>query len=150
MRGREKRILIVDDDAAIRTLLVTILRRRGYVVDFAPNGIEAMEHFERCIYALVLLDLMMPRMSGWELLDWLSERPRDQRPLVIVLTAGTEPRDFPADLVAGTIRKPFDVDVLVDTVMACIGTLPETQQLDSCPTEKTGMKCDDGESEVLN
>jgi DNA-binding response OmpR family regulator len=150
MQKREKRILIVDDDDAIRTLLFTILGRRGFGVDTAPNGVDAVDALDRCLYTLVLLDLMMPQMNGWEVLEKLKERPRGSRPLVIVLTAGSEPRDLPAEIVAGTIRKPFDVDLLVDTVAACMSTLPEMQQLDGCPSPESETRFTRREPETLN
>lgn len=133
MTTKEKRILVVDDDDAIRALLFTVLRRKGYAVDVARDGAAALERLGRCSYSVVLLDLMMPRMNGWEVLDALAGRPRETRPLVIVLTAGTEPRTFAPDLVAGTIRKPFDVDLIVDMVSACLTTLRDLEQLGNCP-----------------
>jgi CheY-like chemotaxis protein len=129
----EKRILIVDDDDPIRALLLTVLRKRGFHVDAAHNGEEAIERTQHCRYSIVLLDLMMPRMSGYEFLDRVKEWPERERPLVIVLTAGSEPRDLNAQIVVGTIRKPFDIELLVDTISACIRTLDEVAQRENCP-----------------
>ena len=129
----EKRILIVDDDDAIRMLLFTVLRKRGFRVDSARNGEEAVEKSRLCRYSIVLLDLMMPRMSGYEYLEEIEQWPPDQRPLVLVLTAGTEPRNLNPQIVAGTIRKPFDIELLLDTIEACIRTLEEFRQRESCP-----------------
>jgi two-component system response regulator ResD len=123
MEKVEKRILVVDDDDAIRALLMTILRRRGFSVDDARNGAEAVERLERGHYAVMLLDLMMPVMNGWEVLQHLERREPARRPIAIVLTAGNEPRDLKPELVAGTVRKPFDVELLVDSVVACIAAL---------------------------
>jgi len=138
--AEEKRILAVDDDEAIRRLLFTILRRRGLTVDAVRDGAEAIDRLQRCAYALVLLDLMMPRVSGWEVLDYLETRERANRPVVIVLTAGAEPRDFNADLVVGTIRKPFDVDLLLDSVTACMAALQGRQQLPGCPPPESSAE----------
>jgi len=129
----DKRILVVDDDDAIRALLFTILRRRGFKVDSARTGLEAMERCARCNYAVMLLDLMMPHMNGYEVLDAMSKLPCDQRPIIIVLTAGTEPRNLAPDVVAGTIRKPFDVELLLDTIAGCISTRSGVAQNDGCP-----------------
>ena len=129
----EKRILIVDDDDPIRMLLFTVLRKRGYRVDTARNGEEAVERSRECRYSVVLLDLMMPRMSGYEYLEEVETWPEAQWPLVIVLTAGTEPRDLNPKIVAGSIRKPFDIQLLVDTIVACIRTSDEFSQRDGCP-----------------
>lgn len=131
--AQEKRVLVVDDDDAIRALLCTILRRRGFAVDSARNGAEALDKCERCRYAVVLLDLMMPQLNGYEVLNTFAKRRKEDRPLILVLTAGAEPRDLAADLVAGTIRKPFDVDMIADTITAAISTLNSHNQLDECP-----------------
>lgn len=84
----DKRILVVDDDDAIRALLFTILRRRGFKVDSARSGREAMERCARCRYSVMLLDLMMPQMDGFEVLNVMAKMPQGERPVVIVLTAG--------------------------------------------------------------
>ena len=129
----EKRILIVDDDDPIRVLLLTVLRKRGFRVDSARNGQEAVDKSLQCRYSIVLLDLMMPLMSGYEFLERVEQWPDDQRPLVIVLTAGTEPRDLNPKIVAGTIRKPFDIELLIDTIEACSRLLDEFAQRENCP-----------------
>jgi DNA-binding response OmpR family regulator len=114
----EKRILVVDDDDAIRALLLTVLRRRGFLVDTARNGMDALEQLSANRYALIVLDLMMPRMSGYELLDHLSQQSVMTRPRVLVLTAGLESRMFDTTLVVGTVHKPFDIELLLDIVTA--------------------------------
>jgi CheY-like chemotaxis protein len=136
----EKRILIVDDDAAIRTLLLTILRRRGLPVDTAKHGAEAVERLGRCRYALMLLDLMMPVMNGWQVLDQVASMDAKMRPAIILLTAGSEPRTTDADIVVGSIRKPFDVELLYDTVIGCISALASRRQEASCPAPESDEK----------
>jgi len=133
MTDPQKRILVVDDDDAIRALLFTILRRRGLAVDTARDGEEAMERFSRCCYSIVLLDLMMPRMNGWEVLQRISEQPREAWPMVIVLTAGNEPRQMNPDIVTGTVRKPFDVELLIDMIGACLAAVEARHQGADCP-----------------
>src|SRR5687767_2394521 len=128
----EKRILVVDDDDAIRALLSTVLRRRGLRVDTARNGVEAVARLGECRYSLLLLDLMMPLMSGYQVLEHLADESGSVRPLVIVLTAGLEPRNFDTSFVVGTIHKPFDVELLVDTVMGCL-KVTEPLPPDTCP-----------------
>lgn len=131
--GEEKRILVVDDDDAIRTLLFTILRRRGLKVDTARNGAGALEKCARCRYAVMLLDLNMPLVSGYEVLDRIEAMPPEHRPLTIVLTAGLPPRNLSSELVAGTVRKPFDIELLIDSVAACLSTMTGREQLRECP-----------------
>jgi len=128
----EKRILVVDDDDAIRALLTTVLKRRGLRVDTARNGAEAVTKLGECRYSLVLLDLMMPLMSGYQVLDFLGDESGTMRPLVLVLTAGLEPRSFDTTFVVGTIHKPFDVELLVDTVIGCLSVTPSVSG-EACP-----------------
>lgn len=134
MTDAEKRILIVDDDDAIRGLLRTILQRRGLAADAARDGREALDCLRRAPYAVMLLDLMMPRESGWDVLGELARWPLDRRPITIVITAGTEPRSLDPSLVAGTVRKPFDIDMLVDTVTACVRSSPVRKTADDQPS----------------
>ena len=129
----DKRVLVVDDDDAIRALLVTILRRRAITVDSARHGGEAMERLKNCRYALMLLDLMMPHMNGYELLDEITNMPQAERPIVIVLTAGSEPRNLSPDIVAGSVRKPFDIELPCDTITACLTTAAAAEQRKECP-----------------
>lgn len=129
----EKRILVVDDDDAIRAMLFTVFRRRGYLVDTARNGVEALQRCRECRYALVVLDLMMPLMSGYDFVDHIRAQSSIDRPLILVLTAGHEPRDLDPAIVSGTMRKPFDIELLLDTVKACLSTVDDRPQLDDCP-----------------
>jgi CheY-like chemotaxis protein len=140
MQRDEKRVLVVDDDDAIRTLLFTMLRRRGMVVDTARNGAEALQKLGQCAYAVMLLDLMMPVANGWEVLEKLATFEASRRPIVIVLTAGSETRDFSPELVIGSIRKPFDVELLSDMVTGCIATVSQRQQLSDCPPAESDQK----------
>lgn len=117
----ERKVLVVDDDDAIRTLLATVLRRRGLRVDTARNGQEAVAMLAASHYSMVLLDLMMPLMSGYQLLEHLADQSLSSRPWVLVLTAaGHEPRVLDTSFVVGTMHKPFDVELLVDTVLGCL------------------------------
>lgn len=136
----EKRILVVDDDDAIRALVVTVLRRRGYRLDAARNGVDAVERLGTCQYSLIVLDLMMPRMSGYDVLDHLAGVPAVNRPLVLVLTAGMEPRSFDTSFVVGMLHKPFDIELLVDTVSGCLSALVAQPQQPGCPPSVEGLE----------
>jgi DNA-binding response OmpR family regulator len=81
----------------------------------------------------MLLDVMMPMKSGYEVLDEMRSLPAEMRPVVFVLTAGPGVHDLDPQLVAGSIRKPFDVEILLDMVTACITALTPRAQLPDCP-----------------
>src|SRR5437764_6201291 len=82
---KKGRLLVVDDDHAIRKLLERIARRAGFEVDVAKDGVEALEMLDRADYDVALIDLMMPRLSGYELVQQIGTR--EKRPVVIVATA---------------------------------------------------------------
>lgn len=130
----EKRVLVVEDEDAIRSLLFTVLRRRKVDVDLARDGVAAVEKLSRCDYSLILLDLMMPRMSGWQLLDYIRDHTDPQkRPIVIVMTAGFDQGNLDPRIVMSVIRKPFDLQLLTEVIMSCLQNLPGAAQRDSCP-----------------
>lgn len=117
------RVLVVDDDPSIRLLLVTFLRHRGFQMLEARNGREALNEMHTGATDLVIIDLMMPEVSGWDVLHERNADPALLRIPMIVVTAGALVGAAAAladDHVAAVLGKPFDLDVLLRTVMACI------------------------------
>jgi DNA-binding response OmpR family regulator len=111
------RLLIVDDDKAIRSLLATVARRAGFLVDVAKDGLEALAMFERHTYDIAIVDLMMPRLSGYELVEKISTlKPR---PVVIVATALTDGdvKSLEDSMVRRVIRKPFDIQAVANALV---------------------------------
>src|SRR5688572_5945427 len=107
-----KQILIVDDDPAIRNLLRLVAERRGFAVDIACDGLEALERLGENQYDLAILDLMMPRLNGYDLVRDMREH--QYRPAVVVATAMTDELVHTLDpsVVHSVIRKPFDIDAV--------------------------------------
>jgi CheY-like chemotaxis protein len=120
----DSRILVVDDDLAIRNLLCAVLRRRGLEVEPAENGAEALAKLAERPYAVILLDLMMPLVDGHLFLQRLAELQLDPRPVVLVISASDESdfRKLERGSVSAIIRKPFDIMELADLVSACVGS----------------------------
>jgi len=109
------RVLIVDDDAAIRKMLVDVLSLEDFHTETARDGREALALLEDGRKRIVLLDLMMPIMDGWELCRHLTERPALRQHLSIILMSAGEKLDQARDLqVEGYLAKPFDVDHLLE------------------------------------
>lgn len=141
MEKTEKRVLVVDDDNAIRALLFAVLRRRGYKVDVARNGAEALQRCTLCHYSVILCDLMMPLMTGYEFIEAIDrEFDGREKPVVIVLTAGNEPRNLNPKIVAGSVRKPFDVEMLLETVAACLSAREGHIQPQTCPEAESDRR----------
>jgi DNA-binding response OmpR family regulator len=117
--GPEGRVLVVDDEPAIRALVAKIVERAGFPVDSARDGAEAIEKLDAREYAVVVVDLMMPNIDGFGLIDYLKTR-KGERPAVIVISAGDPGvfRQLDGATVHSIIRKPFDIDVLGDLITA--------------------------------
>lgn len=128
------RVLVADDDQSIRQLVSTVVRREGLQVDAAADGLEAIELLQRHDYAVILLDLMMPRMDGFGVIDYLRSHPLPVKPVVLVITAYADQRFKEVDpqVVAGVLRKPFEVSELGNLVLLCMrGTTELAQTLAS-------------------
>lgn len=118
------RVLVVDDDASIRRLLVAALKREGYSLIEASNGREALDCMHAARPNVVLLDLMMPVLSGWDVLRERKEDDELRRIPVIVVSANREP-ELAAAITAGVcafLPKPFDINVLSALVRSCVTT----------------------------
>ena len=119
------RILVVDDSRDIRDLLSEGLRSAGYDVHTASDGEEALLIAETMPPALVILDIMMPRMSGWELLKALRKHPQLSQLKVIVLTAiGANIGEATSTLHGADAHfdKPFAFMELLRTVEELVGS----------------------------
>jgi DNA-binding response OmpR family regulator len=115
--GNGLQLLVVDDDAGIRQLLVAFFRRYGFQLREAANGREALEAMHAGNVDLVIMDLMMPEVSGW---DVLRERERDpslQRiPMLVISALSEATEDIVGKQVAAVLTKPFDLSALLAAV----------------------------------
>src|SRR5258705_8904565 len=107
-------VLVVDDDAAIRALISTLLKRTNAYVDCVPDGAVALSLLEKRSYSVVILYLMMQGTNGFEVLQRVAETMPELLKRIIVLTAVSsktlEQLDDQKTEVWGVIRKPFDID----------------------------------------
>jgi DNA-binding response OmpR family regulator len=113
--------LVVDDDPVLQGLFLTLLGRDGFTVDCAADGRIAFECLKRNSYSVILLDLMMPELNGFELLRRLERESPSLLPRVIVMTGASQRVIETLDIsrIWGLIRKPFDIDDLVRSARAC-------------------------------
>jgi CheY-like chemotaxis protein len=109
------KILLVDDNAVVRDMLVDLVGLLGYTADAASGGAEALALFDRNRYDIVLTDLLMPGMSGWEVLT--AVRQRDPRMPVVIIT-GTPAVGDPRASQPGVavLKKPIDLKALDATI----------------------------------
>jgi len=110
------RVLVVDDDQGIRELVSTALTEEGYDVSGAADGAEALDRIAETPPDVILLDMRMPVMDGWEFARRYRSQPEPHAPIVIVTAAldvAKDAREIGAD---GFLAKPFQIDDLVALV----------------------------------
>lgn len=116
-------ILLADDDPKIVELVQVILENRGYEIHWARDGEETLEKAKTLVPDLVLLDVLMPKLNGYEVAHLMRENPVLKDIAVIFLTAKNEPEDKVAGLRAGGadyITKPFDIYELLARIEAVL------------------------------
>jgi serine/threonine protein kinase len=103
------RVLVADDDPDVRRQLCTVLSQHRLEYDEATNGSEAIQQFKRRKYALAFIDLNMPRVDGWAVIDFIRGHAEHRGTKTYVVAAG-EQRLSTADqdVVSGVVSKPFD------------------------------------------
>lgn len=114
----KKRVLIVEDDPAIRQIVRVLLERDGIDVDIAEDGERATSLLATQSYAAVLLDLLMPRLDGRGVIDFMNERGL-QVPVVVVTAVADSP-DLDPHLVRVVLQKPFEARELRKVVSAIL------------------------------
>jgi len=111
------RIIVVDDDESIRKVLATILEEKGYTVDTAENGKQAIEKTEKNFYNLGLFDIRLPDIEGTELLAKVKDTTPRMRKIIVTgypsLPNAVEALNKGAD---AYILKPFDMDKILQTI----------------------------------
>lgn len=115
------RILVVEDEIELNKIICRSLRERGYDVISATNGVEALSSTENTKFDMILTDIMMPRMDGFELAD--SIRLTDKEIPIVFMTAKDDKASKMLGYSIGVddyIVKPFDIDILIMKIGAIL------------------------------
>lgn len=138
-----KRVLVVEDETEIRQLIVLHLKREGFDVDEIGDGEQARTLLASREYDLVILDWMLPSLSGLELTRWLRKRnPSSTHTPILFVTAKTEPEHVATGLDAGAddyIAKPFDTLVLMARVNALLRRQDWLKTQPSAPSTRLAL-----------
>lgn len=115
-------VLIVEDDSATRHLLEVLVRRNALSPTLAADGGTAIEHLETSDFDVILLDLFLPGIDGWEILRRVSRTTPHLLGRILVVTAASpaECEDFePMQSVWCVLHKPFELRALEDQLLRC-------------------------------
>jgi PAS domain S-box-containing protein len=114
------KILVVEDNATNRQVVLTVLHALGYQPDMAENGQTGIEMAEVGGYDLILLDVQMPDIDGWTVARHLRQHVRDKQLTIVAITAGVSPEDRQRCFDAGMddfVMKPFKISTLKDVIL---------------------------------
>jgi len=116
----EKRVMIVDDEADVLSSLKTVFERHNYDVITVTNGVECLKEIEKGFKGIVLMDLMMPEMDGWETIQEIVNRGLSNNVAIAIIT-GKGTRDFQKMSLLGSyifdyLAKPLDITQLISSV----------------------------------
>jgi CheY-like chemotaxis protein len=109
-------VLVVDDEPQVAWVLRFSLEHEGFRTYTASNGIEALEELQKHSPRVIVLDLMMPEMDGWTVMERIKKLPLDQRPRIVIVSALTGPEEKAKATALGAdafVPKPFDVEELI-------------------------------------
>ncbi len=127
MSGSLGRVLVVDDDDVIRQLITVNLELEGFEVMTAVDGQDCLDKVKAAMPDVITLDIMMPRLDGWEAASRLRADPATAGIKVVLLSARAQEADLQRGSRIGVdayLTKPFDPDELIATVRRLAG-LPE-------------------------
>jgi CheY-like chemotaxis protein len=116
-----KRILVVDDEANIARIIKFNLEREGFLVETVNDGATALARVDEDAPDLIVLDLLMPKMDGWEVAETLKQNPATARIPILMLSVVTDREKGRASGAAGYLLKPFSMDDLFREVRGLLG-----------------------------
>src|SRR3984957_17210213 len=119
----DKSILLIEDDREIASTIQNVLQSAGYHVMVANNGVDGRRIIDNDHPALVITDMMMPKMGGFPVLEHIRSHPTPARVIMITANEGGRHKAYAEMLgVDEYLRKPFAMDVLLEAVERTIGT----------------------------
>ncbi len=127
MSGSLGRVLVVDDDTVIRQLITVNLELEGFEVDTAVDGQDCLDKVKQVRPDVITLDIMMPRLDGWEAAERLRADPETADIRVVLLSARAQEADLERGSRIGVdayLTKPFDPDDLIEVVRRLAGLPP--------------------------
>ncbi|MDB4680122.1 MAG: response regulator [Planctomycetaceae bacterium] len=134
-------IVLIEDDREISSTMTAVLQNAGYTVDTAPNGVDGRKLIEEKNPDLVITDMMMPRMGGFPVLEYLTELDSPPRVIMITANEGSRHKAYAEMLgVSDYLRKPFAMDVLLETIERVLSSEEESPSAKGSEKLRRGKK----------
>ncbi|HEY6138095.1 MAG TPA: response regulator [Thermoanaerobaculia bacterium] len=117
---QRRRVLVVEDDGAIRALIKFLVQREAWTADEVSDGAEALSKIQNDQYDAIVLDLMLPSLSGESILaEVRGSTPGELGRIVVVTASPRSLQKIDTSGVRAVLTKPFDIDQLLDALRAC-------------------------------
>jgi DNA-binding NtrC family response regulator len=136
----EPRVLVIENNDALRVLLFTILRHQPLSVDTAASFEEGMEKVEACDYALIVVDMDMPEDAGQQFVSTFREQ-RPEAPTFILAVLDPNGNTYvDSTLVNAVMNKPLEIDTLAELVRECAMVVPPPEDPLPCPPSESDVR----------
>jgi DNA-binding NtrC family response regulator len=145
----EARVLIIEDNDALRVVLFTVLRHQPLGVDTASSAEEAMEKVRKCDYALILLDMELPNDGGEEFLRSFHDLRPDATSFILAVRNPHIDQSLEPGMVNAIVNKPLEIDTLVDVVRECALVVPPPDDPLPCPPSESNVRSQNEGDDIL-
>ena len=137
MSASETRVLILEDNDALRVMLFTILRHQPLSVDTAQSPEEAMEKVRTCDYALIIVDMDLAAGGSHTFLESFHQERRDSSTFIMAVRDPARSLSIEPELVNAIMNKPIEIDTLADVVRECALVVPPPPDPLPCPPSES-------------
>ncbi|MDQ6800707.1 MAG: response regulator [Acidobacteriota bacterium] len=145
----EARVLIIEDNDALRVVLFTVLRHQPLGVDTASTVEEAMEKVQTCDYALILVDMDLPNEDSEEFLRRFHDLKPDARSFILAVRNPRVEQILEPGMVNAIVNKPLEIDTLVDVVRECALVVPPPENPLPCPPSESDVRSQMERGDIL-
>jgi len=136
----EPRVLVIENNDALRVLLFTILRHQPLSVDTAAYFEEALEKVEACDYALIVVDMDMPEDAGQQFVSMFRERRPEATTFILAVRDPNANAYIDSTLVNAVMNKPLEIDTLAELVRECAMVVPPPEDPLPCPPSESDVR----------
>ena len=140
MSATEARVLIIEDNDALRAMLFTILRHQPLGVDTSVGAEDALEKTRTCDYALILIDMSLAGGEGLAFLTRFREERPESTTFILAVRDPNSEAGIDAALVSAMVNKPLEIDTLADIVRECALVVPPPDDPLPCPPAESDFR----------
>lgn len=140
MSATEARVLIIEDNDALRVMLFTVLRHQPLGVDTAVGAEDALDKTRRCDYALILLDMNLPDDESIAFLKGFREERPDGTSFILAVRDPNLELSVDSTLVNAIVNKPVEIDTLAHAVRECALVVPPPDEPLNCPPAESDFR----------